>query len=567
MRNSIKLGVAFLSLVAAACGKVGDSNDEREPGGAAVGSGGASGHGNPSTSGSAGAAASFGASAGTAGSAEPVATNWLGSPIYTRVARLTNSQWQHAVTDILRLAGPSNLAKDFELAAKGATDFTNNEQLLFVGARQFTDFEAAAEAAAALATGSVSALAALSSETTAAGFVRVFGKRAFRRPLTADEEMKYQRVFAQGESLYGAGFGNGASLVIRAMLQSPQFLYRSELGPAGEPLNAHELASKLSFWLLDTTPSDALLEDAGSGKLDTIEELEDAARQMLEDPRAVSVMRDFHAQLYPWDLRWPDSFAGVPEYTDALRAEIAESSSRFFDQVFTAGHGLREILTSNHAFIGPNLAPLYGLTPAPGVVEARTLERSRIGYFMQVPFLLFNGMGRDPDSIHRGAALELNVLCGLLSVPAFVPPPLPPLKPNQTNRERVSALTDSCGFSCHRDHVNALGFAFENYDGLGRERQTDNGLPVDTSGRYSLTEGVEDFADATELMTILAGSNQAHVCYAKKMTSYALQRDIVERDAPFVETLAKVSGSESIKELVISLVKAPAFRLRDGGSP
>ena len=99
------------------------------------------------------------------------------------------------------------------------------------------------------------------------------------------------------------------------------------------------------------------------------------------------------------------------------------------------------------------------------------------------------------------------------------------------------------------------------------ERQQDNGLPVDTSGSLPFSEGVKDFADAKELMTILSTSTQAHTCYAKKMTAYALERDIVEVDAPFVETLAQVSRSESIKELVVSLVKASAFRVRQGGNP
>ena len=113
----------------------------------------------------------------------------------------------------------------------------------------------------------------------------------------------------------------------------------------------------------------------------------------------------------------------------------------------------------------------------------------------------------------------------------------------------------------------ARRFAFENFDGIGRERRADNGQAVDTSGRYPFAEGVKDFADAKELMTLLASSTQAHTCYAKKMTSFALQRDLVERDSSFVGMLAKVNASESIKELVVSLIKAPAFRVRQGGNP
>jgi hypothetical protein len=185
---------------------------------------------------------------------------------------------------------------------------------------------------------------------------------------------------------------------------------------------------------------------------------------------------------------------------------------------------------------------------------------------MQVPFLLLSGFEREPNSIRRGIAVQLCVLCRELGTPA-ISTPIPALAPNQTNRERISTFTDSCGFGCHREYINPLGFAFESFDGLGQERRIDNGSPVDTSGSYPFAEGVKDFADAKELMSILAKSERAHTCYAKKITGYALQRDLVEQDSALVETLAKGNGADSIKELVVSLVESPAFRVREAGNP
>ena len=253
--------------------------------------------------------------------------NLDGSPIYTRMQRLTNGQWERAVTDVLRFASPANLPRDFSTPASGdGTDFANNEKLLFVDLQAQLDFEAGSEKAAAVATGSADALARLYAGTDAAGFVRTVGRRAFRRPLTTDEEAKYQDVFALGERLYGAGFANGAALVIRALLQSPKFLYRSELGPAGAPLDGYELASKLSFWLLGTTPSDELLDAAAAGALDAVDGLERAARAMLEQPAAVEIMRDFHGQLYRLAL-----------YDDINRPTCPRPSNR-------AGRDLRSVL-------------------------------------------------------------------------------------------------------------------------------------------------------------------------------------------------------------------------------
>jgi hypothetical protein len=95
----------------------------------------------------------------------------------------------------------------------------------------------------------------------------------------------------------------------------------------------------------------------------------------------------------------------------------------------------------------------------------------------------------------------------------------------------------------------------------------DNGKPIDASGSYPFTEGTKDFADALDLMNILAESDQAHTCFAKKVTGYSLQRDIVELDRPLLDALADVSQLESIKETFIALVKAPAFRIRAEGPP
>jgi hypothetical protein len=95
----------------------------------------------------------------------------------------------------------------------------------------------------------------------------------------------------------------------------------------------------------------------------------------------------------------------------------------------------------------------------------------------------------------------------------------------------------------------------------------DNGKPIDASGSYPFTEGTKDFADAVELMNILAESDQAHTCFAKKVTGYSLQRDIVEPDRPLLEALAGLSQMESIKETFIALVKDRAFRLRAEGTP
>ena len=488
-----------------------------------------------------------------------------GEPFYTRAQRLTNSQWDHAVTDILRLQTPSVLARDFPTPLRGITVFSNNELVLEVDQLMVDEYELAAEKVAANVAGSPQALAAAYAGTDREGFVRTLGRRAFRRPLTRAEEQKYQQLFGVAEDIYGEGFEFGAALVIRAMLQSPHFLYRTEFGEAEQPLTGYELAAKLSLWLLDTTPSDTLLDEAAA--LETPEGLDRAAREMLEQPAAVEVMRDFHSQLYHLYRYGSIGKVGVSEYTTELNPELEHTSLLFFDRVYQQGLGIREILTSQAGFVSPRMATLYGVDAPGSDFELRDLGAARSGYFTQLPFLMLHSINRDPDPIHRGLAVHERVLCGKLGPPTPDLPQIPPLAPGQTNRERITTLTAGCGGDCHGKLIDPLGFAFENFDGMGQLRSEDNGKPVDTQASYPFAEGERLFANASELMRILADSQQSHLCYSKQLAEYGLGRDVVADDLGTLDVLSKVSLQQaSLKELALALVKDPAFRLRKGGT-
>lgn len=487
-----------------------------------------------------------------------------GTPLYTRVQRLTLSQWEHAVTDILRFPESHHLSESFLRPVRGVTDFDNNEKVLYVDMTNVMDFETGAEAAAALATASDTALAALYEGNDAPGFVRTLGRRAFRRPLTEAEETAYGAVFARGEELYGPGFAQGAGLVIRAMLESPHFLYRTELGPAGDALNGYELASKLSFWLLDTTPSDALLDAAAAGELDSDEGLEAIASEMLDAPAAVAVMRDFHRQLLRFDDYATLDKSDVPDFDPAVLLELGAASNAFVDRIFQQALGLRELLTSKDAYAGAGLASVYGVNASGADLELIELGPARSGYFMQAPFLMAGADGARSNPIRRGAQLQ-RLLCHPLANIAADIPPIPAPAAGQTMREAVTALT-SCGASCHAA-IDPLGFALENFDGLGRERSEDNGKPVDTASSYPFADGARQFADGNELMNVMAESTQVHTCYSKNLTGYALGRDVAPDDEPLVEGLGEVSLSHSLRELALALVRDPAFRSRPEVAP
>jgi len=507
---------------------------------------------------------------GADGAPEPKPMSLEGAPIYSRFVRLTNEQWLRSVQDILGLTAVPEAAQGFERPVAGTTDFANNEHVLSVNNGLWQSYQLAAEQAAELVTGSSEALTAFYAGSDAAGFVQKLGRRAFRRPLTDAEQQRYTTLFAAGEAGTGSGtpFAKGAALVIRAMLQSPHFLYRTELGDDGAPLSGYEVAAKLSFFLLGTTPSDALLDAAAAGQLDTPEGVAEHATQMLTEPAAAATMQEFHRELLHFDLYSTISKVGVAGYTEALNAELEQSSVRFFDRIFTQRLGLREVLTSTVGYVGPAMAAVYGVqAPSSGMVE-QDLGPLRAGYFAQLPYLALHAFNDQPDPIHRGLTLNLDFLCADPGKPVANLPPIPPLMPGQTNREMIATLTQGCGQQCHTHYINPLGFAFESFDGMGRLRTTDNGKPVDTAAAYPFAEGYRSFADAAELMKIMADSRQAHACYSKKVAGFALQRDIVRDDLPTLDALAQVSMSGgSLQDVMLALVRDPAFRVRKGGTP
>ena len=552
---------AALVLVLATAACTGSITDSGPDGGGVSGPGGL----NPGGDGSPGSLPS-----GTAGK-----LNLKGSPLYYRVVRLTNEQWTNSVQSVLRLSSPPSSAEGFQNAVSGTTDFTNNELVLDIDSRGWSDYEAAAEKLAAQVQSDPAVLAALYSGTDAAGFITTVGRRVYRRPLTTDETAAYQKLFDTGPAQAGSesAFAKGASLVVEAMLQSPYFLYRSELGAAGAPLSSYEIATKLSLWLRNTAPDDALLDAAaGPGKLDTPDGVAAIGQKMLDEPAARAVMRRFHGEFLHFDRYSNLSKVGVDSYDPKLNPELAESSYLFFDKIFSQGLGLKDVFLSSTGFVGPTMAALYGgaATQTSGFVE-RELGSNRAGYFLQLPFLVLYAHNGDPDSIHRGVSMSLDVLCAPLGPPAAEIPPLPTPQPGETNRQRVDAHTKGCGSICHNQMINPLGFAFENFDGMGQYRETEkNGsdlLPIDASGSFDFVDGTKTYKNAAELMQVLATDQQSHLCYSKKLASFGLQRDIIDADLPLLGELASTSASSSgsVKRIMLDLVKQDAFRTRAGG--
>jgi len=281
-------------------------------------------------------------------------------------------------------------------------------------------------------------------------------------------------------------------------------------------------------------------------------------------------MRQFHGEWLHFNDYSLIAKTNVPGYTEMLNPELEEALYRFFDNIFSQGLGIKDVLTSTSGFYGPGMAKLYGVTaPAAGSYMQGDLGAKRVGFFSQVPYLTMNGLNDEPNPILRGAHLVRDVLCATLGPPAANIPPIPALLPGQTDRQRIDTLTGSCGSVCHNNMINPLGFAFEHFDGLGQWQDTENGgLAIDATGSYTFADGTtKTWTDHAGMMQALASTSQAHTCFAKKLAGFGLQRNITMSDMPLLNSLTSASmgsGTNSEKQLIIQLVRSDAFRTHGG---
>lgn len=498
-----------------------------------------------------------------------------GDPIRARLVRLTHAQWENSVRELLQLDSVSGLSQGFEGDPPRGT-FDNDERSLEVTSTLWGDYQRAAEtlaeAAAADAARRASIMAGAESEEQ---FIREFGLKVHRRPLSDEQEQAYLELFRSAPTFFPelnaqtAGF----RLVVEAMLQSPHFIYRSEMGKVGR-LNSYELAAKLSFLLRNTTPDEALLEAAANDEFASAKHVRAWAERMIDETSMHDVITSYNTTLFGthrYDSIVKDK-AVFPDFDTRKSSDLRRDTDLFLAHIFANDLGLRELLTSTTGFVNETTAALYGLKPTTQDEFTQVdLGPQRPGLFTRVGFLAYNGTNTQSDPIHRGVDLNQRMLCVNLVAPPGELPQLPPFEPSQTNRERVAEFTEGEGTACAACHgtlINPLGFAFENYDAVGRVRTKDNGRAVETTGSYRFAGGLQQFDGAVELTQLMATTPQVHACYAKHLTQFTLGRDLDEADVGLVTTVMDESlEAASIKELILTIVQSDAFVTRQEGSP
>ena len=565
------------------------------------GSSGQAGTGNRGGSSGAGAGSgSGGSAAGTGGSAAGTGggTTGQGGDPYaiptsppaavlvatSRVARLSRGQWSNAVRDLLKLTDISDV--DSMVSGDALIGFDNEGDALYVTEQLRSQLFDASEALAGKVTGDATALARLvpaNAPTDTAGkgkaFITAFGQRAFRRTLTADEVTKHVGLFNQGPTLYPGvdPFKAGVSLVIQAMLQSPYFLYRTELDTAAAgatkvPLNDWEVGAKLALAVTNTIPDDTLLAAAAAGQLHDPTGVATQANRLVAGATGTAGVNNLNLQVYrlgAYDTitRDPTVF---PDFQANTPAAMKQEVLQFMGWIFTQGRGIKDFYTTPVGFVDSLLAPIYGVTgtfsSAPSMLTQVNFDPSRrSGLLTEAGFLSsYLGVDNEPDIIHRGVFIAERILCKNL------PPPDPkavgtmiPVTPGLTNRQRVEMTTGkgTCGEACHAVLFNPLGYAFENYNAIGEYRTTDQGQPVNAADSYTLDGKLQSFTNGIDLSQLLAQAKETHTCYLQNMMSYLHGRQLVDPDQTTVDYYARLSraGMVSVHDLELDFVTSDAF--------
>lgn len=496
--------------------------------------------------------------------------------------RLTHSQYNHTVRDLL---GEETRPADQFPKEDFVHGFTNQADGQSISPLQAEAYARAAEKLARNAfskSGRRNLIPCTPSDACRVEFIRAFGRRAFRRPLTAKEVARYQALHARESD-----FRLGSQVVVEAMLQSPHFLYHLEPG-------AYQTASRLSYFLWDTMPDEALFEAAASGGLDTKDGVERQVRRMLGDPRAKAAFDEFLAQWLRFDrlrgaLRDRRLF---PEYSPELAGLMIEETTRLFRSLVWEDGNFLDFYRANYTYLVPDLARLYGVEAGPEPWAKVPLPDTRAGILGQATFLTLTSKPAETSPTERGLFIREHFLC------QQVPPPppgvnatLPPVTDEKpvTQRERLKVhLSNPVCASCH-SLVDPIGFGLENFDAIGRYRDkellvvyptaddlktkrktkpSEYLLPINAAGELRGIAGAA-FDSARELGEILAKEPSCQKCVVKQLFRYAMGRPEEAGDAAVIDAaLDRFRRSQfRFQELImaISVAQADAAGARTRG--
>ncbi|MEI8071274.1 MAG: DUF1592 domain-containing protein [Planctomycetota bacterium] len=406
-------------------------------------------------------------------------------------------------------------------------------------------------------------------------FAATFAARAFRRPLSDDlRQLVVDRHFATAPDIDTALFRS-----LLAVLGSPRFLFcepdsrqnRSTSAESALKISAFETASRLSFGLWDSIPDEPLWQAAEQNQLATPEQVAGQAERMVNDRRTRTKVRDFlmawlRVDHNPEILKDKSLFV---TFSPQIAADMRRSLELFLDDiVWGPGSDFRRLFSDDEVYLNGRLASLYDVAlPADAPFQRIRLDDGKRAGLLSHPYMMsVLSYAGSTSPIHRGVFLARSVLGNVLRPPQEAVSPLAPeLHPDLTTRQRVALQTSAVACQTCHTLINPLGFALEEFDGIGRYRRTEQkgGLekPIEPSGSYQpRAGGIATFSGARELAASLANSRDAQEAFVQSLF-HALAKQPVRAWGP--ETLESLrqsfaSHDYNIRHLLVAIMTVAA---------
>ncbi len=397
------------------------------------------------------------------------------------------------------------------------------------------------------------------SETDAAkSIVARFARRAWRRPV-ADQEVDQLLTLFESAKTRGASFIAAVREPLKAILVSANFLFVIEPEtPEGgiQKLTQHQLATRLALFIWSSIPDDELLRQADHGKLETDAQVLAQTRRMLADPKSRALAENFGMQWlgltsFLSSVR-PDSEI-YPHYNEQLASDLYEEAVQLLASVIGENRSILELIDANHVYVNGNLAAHYGFD-LPKDAPWQQLEindRRHGGVITLGAVLMTTSYPRRTSPVLRGRWVLEEVLGG------EVPPP-PPGVPALDEAESAASMTLRQRLEVHRknpecaachNRMDPLGFGLENFDGLGRWRDTDQGLPIDSSGKLPAGDQFQGPEELKQVLLRRADEFEEHLI--KKLLGFALGRELNKFDQCVIDDCKKQLGSNDHRSSVI----------------
>jgi hypothetical protein len=501
----------------------------------------------------------------------------------TQIPRMTDAQYDNVIND---LVGVTALTSNSNLPPSSMLSPDSAGSLDAIG---WNGYLTAAQAIAAQVMGNTTSKAKFMScdpttNTTSCltTTVQTFGRKVFRRPLTTTEVTSFMRL----NSLTPAGTpAQVAQAILAAFLASPSFIMLPEVNQtasgSGFQLNNYELATRLSFLFLNSTPDDTLATAANATTLMTKAQILAQAKRLLQSPKAASMSTAF-AQYYlaiqngsHWLNNTSHDATKYPAFTASSYAPAMAEINSFFQNVTLNGGTFKDLFLSNVGYVTKDTAALYGLTGTTytSTPTQVTLDATkRPGFLTRVGFLSTFAHSDVTSPILRGAFITGRVFGINPGQPdAKFLLAMPPVGNYTTERDAIAAMVANqpC-LGCHGTYINPPGFVLEHYNAVGTWQDTDplGGTINGTADVYFSSTDTKTISSPSDLMTEISTLPNAQYTFAQEWVAFATNRNANGNDACTVNTLSTnlAQSSYTVASMMADYTQADSFSLRTVGN-